>query len=340
MERELSLYVPAASQADLVQAMRAHTAQGIPLRALYFDTASRALAKAGIALRIRLEGTQWVQTVKAPGHDPLSRIEINHPRPQAELDLALYDESPLAGFFAQLSEPLQLRYETDVHRLVVQVEREGSVIEIAYDDGAILANSWTLPINEVEFELVSGDMQPMFDLAGQWLAKHGLILEIRSKAHRGDRLAELDAAPAGSKAMAPPYLFEARRAKRINLSPDMPPVEQYTACVGECLTQIMANASLLAGVDTQEISAEAHALNLKQLRLGIRRLYSWWQRFPALAPAAKPPLAQALAQSRPEQLQATAAGPEFQAMLLSLLKHLIQVGDTARQGNTPQNQPT
>ncbi|WP_397474800.1 CYTH domain-containing protein [Pusillimonas sp.] len=309
--------------------MHGKKAHGIALRALYFDTASRALARAGIALRVRREGGQWVQTLKAAGHDPLSRIEINHPRPHAQIDLTLYKEGPLANFFAKLNEPLKVRYETDVQRLVAQAGRDGTLIEIAYDEGAILAQGWTLPVCEVEFELVSGDMSALFDLAQEWLSRHGLILEIRSKAQRGDRLADLEPAPATAAAM-PPALFEARRAKRPNVAANATVSERYIAHVGESLVQIMANASLLAGVDARNVSDEDRAAQLHQLKLGIRRLRACWKRYPALAPDIEPPIAQALARKRPDQLQAIAAGPEFQLILLGLLKQLVHLGDSER----------
>ena len=334
MERELSLYVPPAAQAAVATAMHGKKAQRVALRALYFDTTTRALARAGIALRVRREGQQWVQTVKAAGHDPLSRIEINHPRENAQIDLGLYEETPLAKFFAKLDEPLVLRYETDVQRLVAQVEMCGTVIEIAYDEGAILAQGWRLPLREVEFELLSGEMDALFDLAHQWLARHSLILEIRSKAQRGDRLADMEAAPVNADAATPPTLFAARRAKRLSTAAGASDVERYMASVSDSLLQIIANASLLAGVDTRDVSDAERAMQLQQLKLGIRRLRGCWKQYPALAAAIAPPIAEAFGRRQPEQLHTIAAGPEFQLILLSLLKHLVQIGDSSRQEKT------
>lgn len=331
MERELCLHVPADAQPAIAETLRSGKAGHQSLRAFYYDTATRSLGKSGIALRVRRENNQWVQTVKAPGHDPLSRIEINHPRPSADLDLSLYDGGPLADFFSSLSEPLDVRYETDVERQVLRVNHEGAAIEIAFDQGFILARGWKLPVSEVEFELLSGDMAGLFELALEWLNRYGLIVETRSKAQRGDRLAELPAANPDSVGTAPPTLFAPRRPKRLPPREELPALQSYIACSTECLLHIAANASLLAGVDTPSVTAEQTRAQFHQLQRGIRRLQACWKRYPYLAPAACPDIRKMFDPGQARQWRDAAASREFQSTLLDLLKQVVLSGDLDRE---------
>lgn len=66
-ETELKFQVPPASEAAVRAAMARAAPRRQRLRAIYFDTVDRALAAAGIALRLRQEGPRWVQTLKARG---------------------------------------------------------------------------------------------------------------------------------------------------------------------------------------------------------------------------------------------------------------------------------
>ena len=66
-EQELKLHVPQDSRPGLEKALLRGAVKKVSLNALYFDTPSRDLVRAKIALRLRLEGDQWVQTLKMPG---------------------------------------------------------------------------------------------------------------------------------------------------------------------------------------------------------------------------------------------------------------------------------
>ncbi|MCA3861299.1 MAG: CYTH domain-containing protein, partial [Burkholderia sp.] len=56
METELKFRIPAAALAGVRRAVATASAQRTPLAAVYFDTADRRLAAAGLALRLRREG--------------------------------------------------------------------------------------------------------------------------------------------------------------------------------------------------------------------------------------------------------------------------------------------
>ena len=71
-EQELKLHVPAASRQAVQREIKQREATRIRLHAMYFDTPERELARARIAIRLRLEGRDWVQTLKMPGADPRS----------------------------------------------------------------------------------------------------------------------------------------------------------------------------------------------------------------------------------------------------------------------------
>lgn len=283
-EREIKLHVPDSAKAGIGRHLRAAKAKRVTLQARYFDTPSRELARAGIALRLRKEGRRWVQTIKAPGADPLSRIELNHLRSAPDLDLSLYTGTALEPLFANLQSPLCLRYETRVTRLVLLQEGPTGSVEIAYDQGALFAGELELPISEVEFEHVSGDIQYMFALAREWAEKYSLILDIRSKAERGDALAGLalttttDATGQTVVATVPNpnvgQLFRARKAGAVALKPKVDATQAYLACVNECLAQIIQNTAFAAGVDTHHANQGLHIEYTHQLRVGIRRLRS------------------------------------------------------------------
>ena len=292
-EQELKLHVPSKVRSAVSKELTQQPVTRVRLHALYFDTPTRALVKARIALRLRQEGRKWVQTLKMPGDHPLARIELNHPRPGPSLDLTLYEGTPAAQALASLNEPLGVCYETDVKRMLRTVRTRQGQVEIAFDQGSIRAGSIELPISEVEFELVSGRVEAIFTLGQRWQKAFGLIMDARSKSERGDVLSTLNQTLDQIKADTPENIdninakaiakfWGPRGVQPITLNPQMTVAQALTAVTHECLDQIIRNAATLAEVDTAGIMQVGGAEHVHQLRVGIRRLRSAWSLFNGL----------------------------------------------------------
>lgn len=300
LERELKLFIPLDQQAAVVKAVQQLQDQHcIRLAAQYFDTAERDLAQNHTALRLRLEGDQWVQTLKMRGGDALTHLEYNHLRPEPVLDLSLYEHTPAAALFESLSSPLVLRYQTQVQRVLVNIEQGQSQIELALDLGHIQAQQSSLAISEIEFELKSGEMSAVFDVASQWLQRYGLILELRSKSERGDALYEysqqhqtaVHQEKAGLALAQHPY-----RLPPLAMFSGHYSTELYTQGASAFLNQIIRNAAYLAGIDEIQAPAELQANYLTLMRVGMRRLRSCRQLYRPLLSASEKKLNKALAQ--------------------------------------------
>ena len=67
MEIEFKFCIPPDRLAAVQAAVRRGRCVAIRMEARYFDTPDGALGSRGIAFRLRREGDQWVQTVKALG---------------------------------------------------------------------------------------------------------------------------------------------------------------------------------------------------------------------------------------------------------------------------------
>jgi triphosphatase len=291
LETELKFHVPKSSIASFEKALQRGATQTLALKALYFDTAGRHLARQKIALRLRLENDQWIQTLKMSTSESFfTRIELNHPRPGPDLDLSVYACTPAEPLIAHLSEPLAVCYETQVSRLMRLIRTPVGVVEIAYDRGFVRADALDLPICEVELELKQGEIATLFSLASQWQRDHGLMMDARSKSERGDLLARLNHKlkeidiqgtenPSHLKAMEVDKFWSARNAKSIALVADMSAIQGLQCVMAECLDQIIRNSAVLAHIDTLGIHALDTTEHVHQLRVGIRRMRTAWSLF-------------------------------------------------------------
>lgn len=260
-EIELKFRIPQARLAALRRAVATAGADVQPLAAAYFDTAGEHLAKARTALRLRREGDAWVQTLKAEGASTLQRLEHNVAVPGTDrpvLDTARHDGSPAGTALRRLlagagQPPLQERYATTVQRTRRRLRSGGAVVELALDEGTVQAGGRCLPLCEIEFELLSGPPQALLALAGRWAARHGLLLDVRSKSELGHTLA------AGLPASPP------ARARPLRLDRQASLEAARTAMLGNALRQVLANASQMA-------AGPSEPEHLHQLRVGLRRL--------------------------------------------------------------------
>jgi inorganic triphosphatase YgiF len=275
-EVELKLQVPASARAAVDKAVAGRTpARRVRLQAAYADTPGALLAQHRLALRVRREGRDWVQTLKGAGDDTLTRFEHNVrllalPAGQVPgIDPALHRGTAVGDqLLAVISEggtdagpaALAVRYRTDVLRRTRLVRSNGAQVELAFDSGAIEAGAASLPLCELELELVGGEPTVLTELARQWVRHHGLWIDTRSKSERGELLAR------GTR-VAP-----ARGAQAVVLKRPMSAHAAWQTVLRECTAQITANASQIA-------SGEHGDEHVHQLRVGLRRLRSAWQLF-------------------------------------------------------------
>jgi len=262
-EIELKLQVPATRRAAVDTALRGReSTPRLRLQATYFDTADGALAQAGLALRVRREGRRWVQTLKGAGSDGLTRSEHNVPLPAGTTaaNPALHAGTPagdrLRALLDESPAPVLLpQFATDVLRRTREVRTRDGVVELAFDEGAIVAGDRRMPVCELEIELVSGSPLAVVATARRWVLRHGLWLDMRTKAERGGLLARGDT-------MAPH-----RTAEPVEMAPDMSPAQALRCVLLSCLDQIAVNASQVA-------SGPYGDEHVHQLRIGLRRLRS------------------------------------------------------------------
>jgi triphosphatase len=265
-ETELKIMLDAESERRLrrhpaLAAMREGRPRSAGLVSIYYDTPDRALARAGIALRLRRERRRWIQTVKIGGAGRgglFSNVEIDFPAPKGRLDLARDDPD---GAYRRIATLLDGRepsvvFETHVRRTVQMLRApDGGLVEFALDRGEIIAGALSAPIREAELELAEGQVTALFDVGRKLFDRGPVRFSPLNKAARGRLLAEkgiADPPVAPRKAGAPVFAATAT-------------VESVARDVlRDCFAQIAENMVVVAASDAIE--------GPHQLRVGLRRL--------------------------------------------------------------------
>lgn len=347
-EIELKFRILPGRLAAVRRAVATASARVEPLAAVYFDTPGEHLARARVALRLRREGPLWVQTLKAEGASAMQRLEHNvplesvsgsgatpalhlHRHDGTEAGAALHRVLASAGAVAggeagagvgAGGAALTERYATEIQRTCRVLRSGGARIELALDEGVIRAQGRSLPVCELEFELLDGPPQALLALAARWVDRFGLVLDMRSKSERGHLLA------AGRPASPPAVGAAPRLASRAA------PAQALAAMLAVALRPALANASVLADADIAE-SVAGNAEYLHQLRVALRRVRSVLAVFGPLLPppvvALAPALAalfDALGDQRDRDVLAEQLGPALRAAGAPLVE-LPPVGPSA-----------
>jgi len=261
-ELKLALAPGEAARVPLAPALAGLTAHRERHLAFYYDTPTRELARAGLGLRLRRQGRHWRVTLKAAGsgeHGLHHRPEWEYPVPGPVLDLSRFAASPLADLAdgANLHERLAPVLVSEFRRTRWRLEATpGSRLEVALDEGRLLARNRETRLEEVEIEVLEGPVCAAFDLAEALAAQIALRPEPASKLARGLVLAT---------ALRP----RPARAAPISLAPQASPREAAREVVRACLAQAQANESgVLASADIEFV--HQHRVALRRLRSALR----------------------------------------------------------------------
>lgn len=267
-EIELKFQIPAAARARVQRAVATRTATTLRLQAVYYDTAGRDLARAGMALRLRSEGGDWVQTLKGLGEHAMLRLEDEHrlgapgdgspPR----LEVARHADSEVGRRLLALLEPLggpvalTPSYQTDILRTARRLRHPRGTVELALDVGRILAGEAVHEVHELEMELVDGEPVAVLETACTWVHRHGLWLDTRSKAQMGERLLRGGPEPV-------------RKAQAPRLSPRQGPQAVARAALQTHIRQSLECVSDLCAGDTRPELIHQARVALRRLRAAL-----------------------------------------------------------------------
>ncbi|WP_249729702.1 MULTISPECIES: CYTH and CHAD domain-containing protein [unclassified Chelatococcus] len=223
------------------------------LEAVYFDTPDHKLSAHGVSLRVRRSGKRFIQTIKLPSdtHE-LSRPEWETPVSGMEPELGLFPLAEIGDPIESLSaSEIGPVFTTRVRRWTRMVALPNAMVELAFDEGTIVAGDKQAPLSEIELELKGGDIGALYDFGLALLDLAPLQLGTESKAERGYALAR-DAAPAATRA-AP---SELRQGDSVDAS--------IAKLLMGCHAHMARNMAAAAHGRTQE--------GVHQMRVALRRM--------------------------------------------------------------------
>ncbi len=223
---------------------------------VYFDTPHRALNKAGFSLRVRhrAEDDSFIQTVKSAGNGTFRRREWEWPASGRDFDPARLREVRGLPAPARNAAHLSPVFRTQVtRRRRLMTLAAGTKVELAFDEGVVVADGGSEPLSELEIELKEGSEEALLRLGLDLVRAAPLALLSESKAERGYHLAD------GTKP-------EARKPPPIEVDPDRALPDVFRALSDGVVDHLLSNQPAALRGDEQE--------GIHQMRVAIRRMRS------------------------------------------------------------------
>lgn len=269
-EIELKLTLPAhaakrVGKHPLLAAIMAKT-QALP--STYFDTPTLQLTTLLVAVRLRRKEPEWLLTVKSaePGSGGLAtRSEWEVSSQPGNFDFSFVDQKDLRHRLDAVKHALTPIFTTHIERTTWDIHHGESRIELALDRGYIGSQGRQEKICELELELVDGQVNDLFSLAGILQESLPLHPAVASKAERG-YLLFADQAPRPCK-----IAFSDIRSKHS-------PSKAFHNIALACLEQLQRNEIGIADPTQPEF--------LHQARVALRRLRSALRLFATALPEA------------------------------------------------------
>lgn len=159
----------------------------------YYDTPERFFSKRQMGFRVRAKNNQFEQTIKTKGQVEgglHQRPEYNVALPNNKPDLNLF-EPDIWGQDVNvdlINSQIEALFSTNFERTTFELTHDDYKMEVVFDHGEVVREQESLPICEIELELISGSTSHLFDIAKHIIEYVPSRLSDVTKAARGYQL--------------------------------------------------------------------------------------------------------------------------------------------------------
>lgn len=204
MEQELKYALTNTGDAGIIlkdeelQALKIKgTAYCKNMEADYYDFSDMRLNKAGVTFRVRKENEQIVATLKKKSsycNGLFQREEWNEQLDTPEADFGVFQSADAVmviqealnhADMADSSKKLQCVVSTRFERKAFQIRYKSMIADVSVDVGNVFAEEKSVPICELEMELIEGNIDDLIEYGEIFSKKHNLKCEKKSKFARG-----------------------------------------------------------------------------------------------------------------------------------------------------------